>query len=608
MNNATAGGAEPQPGAGADSRRLPVILVLGALCAAAGMLSYFKVVSPDAFWHLKTGQVIIEGGRLLHTNLFSCTYPDFPWHNLEWLFQVLLASVYNGFGWGGVMALKIMLVQATTAILYATLIGRARAPLLAAGVLLYVLALMRFRLTERPQLLSFLLFAAVIWVVQRRHRSGRVLWVLPPLFALWSNVHPELILGLAYLGATVVGDALDSVLDTSLPPPALRREVLVLASCGAATLANPEGWRVMLTTFDFAKAPTAPLAIREFRHSTLESGALFWILIGVCTLLFLLQRRLRSWAAILPLAGLAVIGAFYARGTTAFAMAAAPLVHGGLAGLARAEAGRSRRRALGALVFAAAGAALSWTWFFDPNQSYRWGHGPDDAFPAAAANFLLANDLPPNLYNHYTDGGYLIFRLYPRWRVFQDGRGPYPQTFFQAATGSHDLGDIRRLFDQHRVNTALLSRGEVGTLLPVNEWGVVYWDDAYAVLVRRSPASLALLERLEYRVFLPGKPFPQDRDGLLLMVREMRRSQALWSRADWRLSALIGKTLLLLGDPAGAEPAYAQATTLAPNEPEPWAALSAVRRQLGVGGAREAGIARKLDPGGKKIRGILGDE
>ena len=67
-------------------------LLVGVVLVAACLLSLFKIEDPDAFWHLKAGQVMLETGSLIHVNLFSHTFPEHPWHNLEWLFQVALAA------------------------------------------------------------------------------------------------------------------------------------------------------------------------------------------------------------------------------------------------------------------------------------------------------------------------------------------------------------------------------------------------------------------------------------------------------------------------------------------------------------------------------------
>ncbi len=598
--------SESPPAAPQSATRPASVACLTAALFAAAALSFFRILEPDVFWHLKTGQVILETGRLVQTNLFSSTFPDQPWHNMEWLFQVVIALCHKAFGWGGVMGLKLILVLAMAAVLTRTLLRRAADPLLAAAVAVFVLALMRPRLTERPHLVTYLIFALLVWVVERRGAEGRPLWVLPPLFALWSNVHPELSLGLVYLGATVAGDWLDGRRGgAALPAGALRRRLLALGASTAATLANPEGWRVLLLPLGLVDPA---VRIVEFRHSTPTGEPLFFALAGAVAALALLRRAGRSWSSLLPLAARGVVGAVYVRAAALFALAAAPFVHEGLAWLARGGSPPARRRIVRAAAGATALVALGWAFVLDRGTPYRWGYGPDEElFPAAAANFILASGPPPNLFHHYNVGGYLIFRLYPRQGVFQDGRGPYPAAFLRSME-RHDRESLRRLFGEYRVNSALVSTAEAGLLFPAAEWGLVFWDPGYAVLVRRVAANAPFLGRNEYRAFLPGRPLPQDRGGLLRAVAEMRRNQQERLRADWSLSLSTAIALLRLRDLAGAEQEMLRAVATAPREPEAWAYLSMVRSLLGKGAeaAAAARRARELDPRLEKIGSVLG--
>jgi len=588
-------------------RSWPSVVRLATVLIPAGILCFFSIPDPDVFWHLKSGQVMLETGRLIHTNLFSSTYPDHPWHNLEWLFQVILALCYNAAGWAGVAGLKLCLVLATTALLTRTLLHKASSPLAAAAVTLFTLALLRFRFTERPQLMTFLLFAVAIWILERRATAPRALWLLPPLFALWSNIHPELILCLVYVAATFVGDLIDARRQAPQPTGLRGRQLLVLGASAAATLANPEGWLVLLTPLAAALPGSSSVLIHEFRRSSLADDPLFFVLLGAVVLLVAVRRECRTWSSILPLAALGILGLLYVRATTAFAMAAAPLVHAGLAAALAAGASPARRWPLRIGAVAAAVAALAWTWFLDRNNDYRWGYGPDEASePVAAATFLLANDVPPNLFNHYNLGGYLIFRLYPKMRVFQDGRGPYPAAFLKGLE-RHDRAALDAQYARYRVNSALVETGEYGLLYAPADWGVVFWDQNFAVLVRRSVANIPFLAQFEYRAFLPGAALPEDRPGRLLAVREMRRNQLERLRPDWTLCLNIGVEQLWLGDPSAAEAELLRAIELAPGEPEAWAYLSVARSVLGrkPESAAAAARARALDPRREKIGEIL---
>ena len=51
-------------------------------------------------------------------------------------------------------------------------------------------------------------------------------------------------------------------------------------------------------------------------------------------------------------------------------------------------------------------------------------------FPAAAVAFLSREHPPGPILNHYNWGGYFIWKLYPEYRVFMDGRADvYGDTF-----------------------------------------------------------------------------------------------------------------------------------------------------------------------------------
>lgn len=594
--------------AGAQRRGVAAsFLALTALLAAA--LGYFKISEGDVFWHLKTGQVILETGRLVRTNLFSSTYPDLPWHNMEWLHEVALAAAYNGSGWGGVAVMKAALAGLTATALFAALVRGSGAPGLAAAVCAVVLALSRFRLTERPHLFTLLFFALLVLLVEtRRERGGGGLWAAAPLFALWSNIHPELVLGLVYLGAVGLGEWLDG---RAGPPDAARPRWEGLAVAGlsaAATALNPEGIRVFLAPLA-VKGIEETMSITEFGRSTLGNAPLFWLLLLASVAALLARGARRDWATLLPLAALAVLGFLYVRSTTSFALAAAPVVHRALASWG--EGSRAARVAVRAGAAAVACAALLWTTTLDWRMPYRWGHGPDERrVPAAAADFLLANELPANLYNHYNQGGYLIFRLFPKIRVFQDTRyQPYPPRFLASLSEFHAGGELQRLYEEHGVNTALVRRGEYGLLYPADRWGVVFWDDEWCVLVRRAEPNRAVLDELEYRAFLPGSRNAAERNPMLLAraVTEMRRNNRERAAPSWRIHLETGVALGRLRDEAAAERELRAAAALAPGEAQVWAYLSLA---LALQGRRDeaaeaATRARGFGPDDEKVRRLL---
>src|SRR6266436_2380130 len=89
-----------------------VVLALGLFTLAAR-----GIADPDVWWHLRTGQLMLQNHSLFHSDPYSFTRFGQPWINHEWLSQILLFGLYRVFGFGGlivcfaaVIAVTLMLV------------------------------------------------------------------------------------------------------------------------------------------------------------------------------------------------------------------------------------------------------------------------------------------------------------------------------------------------------------------------------------------------------------------------------------------------------------------------------------------------------------------
>ena len=103
----------------------------------------------------------------------------------------------------------------------------------------------------RPQLFSLLLFAILLsCLMAARRGSQRSLWILPPLFAAWANLH----------GGWIVGGAVLALWTCALLVTGERQRAFWCAAAGVAsliaTLATPYGfglWRFLQETVGFSR-------------------------------------------------------------------------------------------------------------------------------------------------------------------------------------------------------------------------------------------------------------------------------------------------------------------------------------------------------------------
>jgi hypothetical protein len=474
--------------------------------AAAALLALWKTADADIFVHVATGRVILDSGRLVRTNLFSSTFPHYPWANPEWLFQVLVAAVERAGGWAGVVLLKTALVLLLAALMHFGIAAITRRPALAAGITVASLAGMHNRFAERPQLLSYALFTLVVLIVERSRREGpRRLWPLVPLFALWGNIQPELILGLLYLAAEAAGGFLNRAVGD--PEGGRGAEAVALAAAAAvpASLLNPEGWRVLAYPFEhLAVGPVVRVLENGFNRPA--DAPLFWAWLALCVLLLAARGRRQDWRDVLAAAGFGLLGTIWLRNGPYLFLATAPAAARMLA--ARAGGAPPPPRAHAFAGAAAAAAAFVFALGFEQARGRLWGLGLDErVYPVRAADLLAGERWEGRLYNHFSEGSYLAYRLYPRAGVFQDGRVPaYPRAFLARLNAGFRAADWPAIAREFDVRLALVHPWEVHGYFDPASWGILLLDDRYCLLARRGAGNDGLLARRELAV--PGFTAP----------------------------------------------------------------------------------------------------
>jgi len=124
-----------------------------------------------------------------------------------------------------------------------------------------------------------------------------------------------------------------------------------------------------------------------------------------------------------------------------------------------------------------------------------WEHAPllEESLPVNAAAFIRENKLPGPLFNSYNWGGYLIWRLYPQYPVFVDGRtdlydDEFLRRYLRVALAK---GDWQETLDRYRVNTILIERDSLlaNLLEKTTGWVPVYADKMAVVFVRDIPEN-----------------------------------------------------------------------------------------------------------------------
>src|ERR1700756_984667 len=79
---------------------LPLLFALGVYSL---IIAHARLVlaDPDTYWHIAVGHWIIQHGTVPDHGIFSATMASASWVPQSWLAEILMALIYDHFGWSG---------------------------------------------------------------------------------------------------------------------------------------------------------------------------------------------------------------------------------------------------------------------------------------------------------------------------------------------------------------------------------------------------------------------------------------------------------------------------------------------------------------------------
>jgi len=456
-----------------------------------------SVTDPDVWWHLRTGQLILESHKIPHGDPFSFSKSGQPWIDHEWLAQLLIYGLYRLAGWGGLIAAFAAIIASAYLIVFLRSSGR---PYVAGVVTAWGAVASIPCWGVRPQMLTLLLASVLLWILERSEQHPRALWWTPLLMLLWVNLHAGYALGLGFVVLFLVGDALDAAFVHGAKPlaPRLRHLALAAAACIAVVPMNPYGARLYRYPLETLRSRTMQAYISEWHSPNFHQGRyLPLLLIILATLLVpaLLPRCLR--ARDLLLLSITMYAALRsARHIPLYVLIAVPLLCRALQALLE-ESGKSKLFAGAASltrtkVVINAGLLAAFLIFTGLRLNFVIRRQPTSEaheFPTAAALFLARTQPPGPLLNHYNWGGYFIWRLHPGYPVFIDGRADlYGDAFMDQFFATYSLSgrSWRAPLEKWGIRTVVLPPDAplVAALKTMPEWKEVFADSQATILTK----------------------------------------------------------------------------------------------------------------------------
>ena len=408
------------------ARRTLIWVLVYSIPAFQAML---PVEDPDLWWHLRTGQWIIEHGRVPMVDSFSAYGMGKPWVAYSWLFEVIISGIHTRFGLVGIV-LFTAIMSLLIAIVLHLLVRRVKLPFTAEMILMALaLGSMKPVVSPRSWLFTILFFAVELLVLLNVRRSGRInlLWVLAPLFAVWANLHIQFIYGLAAMAFFLVEVILSRICNPNLGTGAsatlsLARLCGVATACVLAIFLTPYHYRLLQPVFEISAQAGVFSNVAELHPLFFRSPADWFILALTIAAVYVLgwERKWLPFPTLLLALG-AVLG-FRARRDAWVVVLAATVIISQYQKLMTSDDffRLTKLRILG--IAAAVTLAIYFIGQYRQISNPHLGSHVESHFPAAAVSFIIDHRYPGPLYNHFDWGGYLIWKL-PGLPVSMDGRG-----------------------------------------------------------------------------------------------------------------------------------------------------------------------------------------
>ena len=458
-------------------------------------LGYFHPISAitqDLGRHLLTGEIIVKTGDVPKTNLFSYTYPNFPFINHHWLSEVVYFTLFQKIGFNGLLVLNTIIAILSFGLVFSKVFKRVgRIPLLFCS-LLYIPILFE-RTDLRPEFFSFLFLSLFILILYKlREKFTPLIFLLPFIELLWVNTHIYFQIGIII----TIFLFLDYLLLRKLK---INKQTLILGSVliltTLVTLMNPNGLKGALYPFS---------VFQNYGYSIEENQNIFflWSLIHKQSILFFFitipilfvslisnfkRVLLIDWCISIFFTVLAVLSI---RNFPLFVFATfIPFTKA----LSNIKFSLPKHVKTIFLIFLL-GLAV-----FEAQQIYTrrgFGFGIEKG-AKDAADFFVKENLKGPIFNNFDIGSYLDYRLYPKEKVFVDGRPEaYPSSFFQNDYIPMQMDENKfELEDKkYKFNTIFFSHTDqtpwaekfLKQITQNKKWNTVYIDDYVVILTKNT--------------------------------------------------------------------------------------------------------------------------
>jgi hypothetical protein len=236
---------------------IAILMTAPMLVAQALNKSLMLLNDPDIWWHLADARILMTAHQFIQTDPYSFTVVGQRWINWEWLAELPYWFSYQSLGLQGIYLVTWLVLCANALFLYwrGYRLSRHAGAAFWAAAIGFVLTTVNSG--PRTIAIAYLAMSAELVILEAAEQGKtRLLWLLPPLFCLWINLHGTWFIGIIllalYIACGLFSFKMGVFEQEAFTAPERNRLLAVLGASVAALIVNPYGWRLMWEPLDMA--------------------------------------------------------------------------------------------------------------------------------------------------------------------------------------------------------------------------------------------------------------------------------------------------------------------------------------------------------------------
>jgi hypothetical protein len=470
----------------------------------------------DTGYHLRAGEYILNTLSIPKYDPFSFHSPAPPWIAHEWLSEVIMNTIYRFSGLTGIVIFFSILISFVYYFLFQVLQSLKANIIIAAIVIIFVIASSQMHWLARPHIFSMLL--VVLWYFlldAYQYDRKNFLYLQIPLMLLWVNMHAGFIIGFVLNGIYLIGNMVElissPISERNVPKKKAIFLGLITAACIIVSLVNPYGHKILLFPFKLVSEKFIVDNIGEFISPNFHSlwAIPFEIFLLFTLAVFAFSSRRLNLIEILVLLLFMHMSLFSARYIPLFCIIATPIIIKQLNQVMESSNGKFsyflKTKGNSFSEIDASGNDFIW-----PAMALLivvilsfYGllkHNFDaDSKPVAASKFLEQEYIQGNMFNMDEFGDYIIYRNYPAYKVFIDGRidmyGVKALKEYNKVVG-FEFG-WAEILEKYNITWMIYdSKSPLSRYLVQNKnWHLIYSDKVASIFLKKTPENHQLIQK-----------------------------------------------------------------------------------------------------------------